>query len=77
MTPSANTECYKNHRFPAEIISHGVWLYYRFTLSYRDVQELLFERRCGQVRQAGKIAYHGRNMRMAMTPHNLDSTLMN
>jgi hypothetical protein len=27
-----------------EIISHGVWLYYRFTLSYRDVQELLFER---------------------------------
>ena len=35
---------YKNHRFPAEIISHGVWLYYRFCLSYRDVEELLFER---------------------------------
>ena len=32
---------YKNHRFPAEIISHGVWLYYRFCLSYRDVEELL------------------------------------
>src|SRR5205823_5514931 len=32
------------HRFPGEIISHGVWLYYRFPLSYRDVQELLFER---------------------------------
>jgi len=44
MTPLANTERYKNHRFPVEIISHGVWLYYRFTLSYRDVQELLFER---------------------------------
>ena len=44
MTPPANTERYKNHRFPAEIISHGVWLYYRFTLSYRDVQELLFAR---------------------------------
>jgi transposase-like protein len=44
MTPPANTERYKNHRFPGEIISHGVWLYYRFTLSYRDVQELLFER---------------------------------
>ena len=42
MTPPANTERYKHHRFPAEIISHGVWLYYRFTLSYRDVQELLF-----------------------------------
>ena len=33
-----------NHRFPGEIISHGVWLYYRFTLSYRDVEEILFER---------------------------------
>jgi DDE superfamily endonuclease len=29
---------------PGEIISHGVWLYYHFTLSYRAVQELLFER---------------------------------
>jgi putative transposase len=44
MTPPADTARYKNHRFPGEIISHGVWLYYRFTLSYRDVQELLFER---------------------------------
>ena len=38
------TTRYKNHRFPAEIISHGVWLYYRFCLSYRDVEELLFVR---------------------------------
>ena len=44
MTPPADTEQYKNHRFPGEIISHGVWLSYRFILSYRDVQELLFER---------------------------------
>src|SRR5262244_142896 len=44
MTPPADTARYKNHRFPGEIISHGVWLYYRFTLSYRDVEELLFER---------------------------------
>ena len=44
MTPPADPERYKNHRFPGEIISHGVWLYYRFSLSYRDVQELLFER---------------------------------
>ncbi len=35
---------YKNHRFPAEIISHAVWLYFRFCLSFRDVEELLFER---------------------------------
>ena len=44
MPPPADPARYKNHRFPGEIISHGVWLYYRFTLSYRDVQELLFER---------------------------------
>jgi putative transposase len=44
MTPPATPERYRHHRFPTEIISHGVWLYYRFTLSYRDVQELLFER---------------------------------
>jgi hypothetical protein len=44
MTSPADTARYKNHRFPGEIISHGVWLYYRFTLGYRDAQELLFER---------------------------------
>jgi len=44
MPSPATTERYKNHRFPGEIISHGVWLYCRFTLSYRDVQELLLER---------------------------------
>jgi putative transposase len=37
MTPPADPERYKHHRFPDEIISHGVWLYYRFPLSYRDV----------------------------------------
>jgi putative transposase len=41
-TPATNR--YKNHRFPGEIISHSVWLYYRFCLSYRDVEELLFVR---------------------------------
>jgi len=44
MTPPADPARYKNHRFPGEIISHGVWLYYRFPLSYRDVQEILCER---------------------------------
>ena len=33
MTPPANSDRYKNHRFPGEIISHGVWLYYRFHLT--------------------------------------------
>jgi transposase-like protein len=27
---------YKNHRFPVEIVSHAVWLYFRFCLSFRD-----------------------------------------
>ena len=35
---------YRRHRFPAEIISHAVWLYFRFNLSHRDVEELLAER---------------------------------
>jgi len=32
---------YHRHSFPAEIISHCVWLYFRFTLSFRDVEEML------------------------------------
>ena len=36
------TTKYKNHRLPIEIISHAVWLYFRFCLSFRDVEELLF-----------------------------------
>ncbi len=39
---------YKGFRFtqgyPAEIISHAIWLYHRFSLSYHDVEELLAER---------------------------------
>jgi putative transposase len=35
---------YKGHRFPVEIISHGVWLYHRFPLSLRDVEQLMAQR---------------------------------
>ena len=35
---------YRRHRFPSIVIQHAVWLYLRFTLSYRDVEELLAER---------------------------------
>jgi putative transposase len=35
---------YKHHRFPPEIIQHAVWLYYRFNLSCRDIEDLLAER---------------------------------
>ena len=40
-TPSS---LYKGHRFPVEIISHCVWLYHRFPLSLRDVQEMMTDR---------------------------------
>jgi len=35
---------FKRHRFPPEVIRHAVWLYARFTLSFRDVEDLLAER---------------------------------
>src|ERR671912_1793197 len=35
---------YARHQFPAAVIRHAVWLYLRFTLSYRDVEDLLAER---------------------------------
>ena len=35
---------YKRHRFPPDIISYAVWLYYRFNLSHRDIEDLLSER---------------------------------
>jgi len=34
----------RRHRFPADIISHAIWLYLRFPLGYRDVEDLLAER---------------------------------
>jgi putative transposase len=40
----ASAECSKGYRFPKAVISYAVYLYHRFLLSYRDVQELLFER---------------------------------
>ena len=35
---------YRRHRFPPAIIQHAVWLYYRFNLSHRDIEDLLAER---------------------------------
>jgi putative transposase len=35
---------YKRHRFPPDIISYAVWLYYRFNVSHRDIEDLLAER---------------------------------
>ena len=44
-TPGAGEPpSYRGYRYPVEIISHAVWLYFRFHLSLRDVEELLAER---------------------------------
>src|SRR5215203_4131362 len=41
---TAPAASYQGHRFPAAIIAHAVWLYFRFSLRYRDVEELLAAR---------------------------------
>jgi transposase-like protein len=49
---------YKRHRFPPDIISYAVWLYYRFNLSHRDIEDLLTERgmrKFKSVRQAQRF----------------------
>jgi putative transposase len=44
MTKRKNSPGFKGHRFPPEIIEYAVWLYFRFSLSLRDVEDLLSER---------------------------------
>ncbi len=39
-----STSLYKRHRFPSEIIQYAVWLYHRFNMSHRDIEDLLSER---------------------------------
>jgi len=39
-----STSLYKRHRFPPEIIQYAVWLYHRFNMSHRDIEDLLAER---------------------------------
>ena len=42
--PTARDPLYQRHRFPPEVISHAVWLYFRFPLSLRMVEEMLATR---------------------------------
>ena len=60
-TPESNP--YKRHRFPAEIIRHGVWLYFRFSLSSREVQEVMAERGVTVSHEA--VHYEGRKFGQA------------
>ena len=64
---------YKRHRFPPDVIRQSVWLYFRFALSFRDVEELLAQRgievsyetiRCWTLKFGGMFA---RNLRRSRT----------
>lgn len=48
MTKRKNLSGFKAHRFPSDIIEYAVWLYFRFSLSLRDVEDLLAERVMGR-----------------------------
>ncbi len=57
---------FKRHRFPLDIIRHSIWLYARFTLSFRDVEEMLAERgldvRAGGDRRPARLAHTFRGL---------------
>ena len=68
---------FKRHRFPAEVIGHAVWLYFRFNLSLRDVEELLASRgvdvsyetiRCWTLKFGPQIARRLKRRRHAPSP---------
>ena len=68
---------FKRHRFPAEVIRHAVWLYFRFSLSFRDVEELLAQRgidvsyetiRCWTIKFGPMIARRLKKKRPAPSP---------
>jgi putative transposase len=67
---------FKRHRFPPDVIRHAVWLYFRFTLSIRDVEELLAQRgieasreavRCWVIKFGPQIAANLRRRRVSPT----------
>ncbi len=68
---------FKRHRFPPDVIRHAVWLYFRFTLSFRDVEELLAQRgievtyetiRCWTIKFGPQIARNLKRQRPAPSP---------
>lgn len=68
---------FKRHRFPAEVIRHAVWLYFRFSLSFRDVEELLAARgidvsyetiRCWTIKFGPQIARRLKRLRPSPSP---------
>ena len=68
---------FKRHRFPAEVTRHAVWLYFRFSLSFRDVEELMAQRgidvsyetiRCWTIKFGPQIARRLKKRRPAPSP---------
>tara|TARA_R110002124_G_scaffold243235_1_gene408341 strand:+ start:53275 stop:53964 length:690 start_codon:yes stop_codon:yes gene_type:complete len=68
---------FKRHRFPADVIRHAVWLYFRFSLSFRDVEELMAQRgidvsyetiRCWTIKFGPLIARRLKKRRSPPTP---------
>ena len=50
---------YKRHRFPPQIIAHGVWLYVRFNLSLREAEKLMLERGVISVHDLSRKTWSG------------------
>jgi putative transposase len=78
---------FKRHRFPPDVIRHAVWLYFRFTLSFRDVEEMLAQRgievsyetiRCWTIKFGPQIARNLKRRRQAPSPRwHLDEMVVN
>jgi transposase-like protein len=78
---------FKRHRFPPGVIRYAVWLYFQFTLSVRDVEELLAKReievsrqtiRCWAIKFGPLFAAHLRRRRGAPTRRwHLDEMVVN
>lgn len=78
---------FKRHRFPAEVIRYAVWLYFRFTRSFRDVEELLAQRgievsyetiRCWTIKFGPQITRNLKRKRPAPSPRwHLDEVVCN
>ena len=49
---------YKRHRFPPAIISYAAWLYFRFNLSHRDIEDLLAQRGIAAVYNLFNLGRH-------------------
>jgi transposase-like protein len=61
---STATGSYKGHRYPLEIINHCVWLYFRFSVSFREVEELMLGVRRDVARGEWSRSIGGRLLRM-------------